>query len=188
MKAHFIECASSWVSQTSGLWASQLAWLAPSDLGDRHRQNLLALICSAGKIKFSLLLSTAKETIVILLFVLRSCKEIFISNPFLMLGAISGWLSNTRTFSCCRCGDIQMPAIPAQLPRVFQRWYTNKLQTLWGIANASFPVIEMTFNGIQQCRCRKREFEMWGPPGGFWTISQFDFACLPGYMQMTASK
>lgn len=141
----------------------------------------------AGKIKFGLL-STAKETIVILLFVLRSCKEISISNPFLVLGVISGWLSNTRSSSSCRWGDIQMPAIPAQLPRVFQRWDTNQLQTLRGIANASFPVIEMTFNGIQQCRCRKREPEMWGSPGGFWTISQFDFACLPGHMQMTASK
>lgn len=62
--------------------------------------------------------------------VFRLCKGVFHSCPFLVLGAISEWLSHTKVFSCHQCEDIQVLGFPAQLSWAFERWYNKKLQSL----------------------------------------------------------
>lgn len=141
--------------QTPGLWASLLIGAALQVWEILVQQHLLTLICSAGKINAGH--PSAGETIVTVFFRLRLGKENFNSDPFLLLDWFQGNCQMQRPSVLPQVWDIQVPGVPAQLSRVFERQCTNKPQSLWGITNAGFSVTEVTFNGIQQCRRRRRE-------------------------------
>lgn len=109
----------------------------------------------------------------------RLCKGVFNSCPFLVLGAIPEQLSNTKVFICHQCEGIQVLGFPAQLSWAFQRWYNKRLQSLLGITNPSFSVMEMTFNGTQQCSHWEREggWNVWISMGIVSNISVW--FCMP---------
>lgn len=163
-KGCFIKGAFPQGRQSSGLQARLGAGRACTFGAEGYKGKTFHL-WSAVQLKLILVscLHIAKEIMVtMLLRVFRWCKAVFNSHPFQVLGATSGWLSHTKTFSCCRCRDVQVSSILVQLSWAFERWYTNKLQSLLGFTNASFFVIEMTFNGMQQCSCGERVSLKWG--------------------------